>query len=325
MQRDTVVLRSGNIVVGEIKTLHRGTLEFDTDEMDVVKIDWDDIASVTSPHHHEVTLVSGDQIVGSLASAGTAVLLITGPIRTDSISFDDVILFRSVEATFLARTNGFIDLGTNLARANRLASILLKGKFQYADLKWSLSVTGDSYWQRQESVSEAGDTTTERTSRNSASLGATRFIGGRWAVGGSGGFEQNEQLDLDQRFSTFLGGGYAIIRDQGVELFVGVGGNLNDERYAGEEASRTGEIRGQIRFDAFDIGDLDLYTDVMSFIAPTDGGRFRTNIDARLAWELVDDFIVGINVTERLDSRPPSEAATRRDYQYAFSIGWSWG
>jgi len=325
MQRDTVVLRSGNIVVGEIKTLRRGSLEFDTDEMDVVKIDWDDIASVTSPHEHKVTLVSGDQIVGRLASAETAVLLIIGATGTDSIPFDEIVLLQSVEASLLARTNGFIDLGTNLARANRLASILLKGKFQYADLKWSVSLTGDSYWQRQESVSQAGDTTSERTSRNSASMGATRFVGGRWALGGSGSVEQNEQLDLDRRLSAFFGGGYFIIRDQGMEFFAGAGGNLNDERYVGEDASRTGELAAQVRFDAFDIGDLDLYTDVTSFFTPTDGGRFRTNIDARLAWELVDDFVVGINVTERLDSRPPSETATRRDYQYAFSIGWSWG
>ena len=122
-----------------------------------------------------------------------------------------------------------------------------------------------------------------------------------------------------------LGGGYSLIRDQGMELFVGAGGNLNDERYVGEPTNRTGEIRAQIRFDAFDVGDLDVYTDVTSFVTPTGGGRFRTNIDARLAWELIDDFVLGFNVTERLDSKPPSETATKRDYQYAFSVGWSWG
>ena len=325
MQRDTVVLRSGNLVVGEIQSLRRGSLSFDTDEMDVVSIDWEDIATVTSPHQFEITLVSGEEYVGSFGAGGTAVLLITGPTGVHSIPFDDVVLIRSVEQSVLARTNGFIDLGTNLARANRLASILLKGKFQYQDLKWGVDLTGDSYWQQQESVSEAADTTTERTSRNSATLALTRFITGKWAMAGSGSAEQNEQLDLDRRISAFLGGGYSIIRDQGMELFVGGGGNLNDERYVGEDPKTTGEIRAQIRFDAFDVGDLDVYTDVTSFVTPTGGGRFRTNIDARIAWELIDDFVLGFNVTERLDSKPPSETATKRDYQYAFSIGWSWG
>lgn len=36
------------------------------------------------------------------------------------------------------------------------------------------------------------------------------------------------------------------------------------------------------------------------------------------------DFSIGLNVTERYDSAPPSASAQKRDFQYAFSIGWSW-
>ena len=46
-------------------------------------------------------------------------------------------------------------------------------------------------------------------------------------------------------------------------------------------------------------------------------------VDAPSAWEISSDFTVGLNITEHLDSRPPSAAATKRDYQYSFSIGWS--
>ncbi len=38
--QDTVILRSGYSVIGEVKSLKRGNLEFDTEEMDLVKIDW---------------------------------------------------------------------------------------------------------------------------------------------------------------------------------------------------------------------------------------------------------------------------------------------
>ena len=324
MQRDTVILRSGNLVVGEVQTLRRGKLAFDTDEMGVVSIDWDDIASVTSPHEFEVTLVSGETYVGGLGSAGVGTLQVIGPTTVGPFPFPEVVLIRSLEAGFLARTNGFIDLGTNLTQANSLASFLVNGKFQYGDLKWSVDVAGDSYWQRQQSVSEAGDTTTERTSRNSTTVSLKRFLGGKWSIGGSGSAEQNEELDLDLRLSAFLGGGYSVIRDQGMELFLGAGGNINDERFVGEDPSSTGEVRLDVRFDAFDVGDLDLYTSVTSFVTPTGDTRVRTNIDARIAWELVSDFVIGVNITERLDSRPPSATATKRDYQYSFSVGWSW-
>ena len=75
-------------------------------------------------------------------------------------------------------------------------------------------------------------------------------------------------------------------------------------------------------FDAFDIGDLDVRTSAI--ITPADGGRFRLNVDGRVSWEIFNDFVVGITVTERYDTEPPN-ADAGRDFHYALTIGWSWG
>ena len=322
--QDTVTLRSGNLVVGEIKSLRRGNLSFDTEEMDIVKIDWEDIAFLTSSDLFEVALVSGAEFFGSLQSADTAVLVIVGTATADTVPFAEVVEIGPIEAGFFARTNGFIDVGTNLARANRMASILADGRFSYRSPKWGFDVDGESYWQRQESVSELADTTTQRTSRNSASLSVSRFLSGKWALTGSGAVEQNQELNLDLRFLALVGGVYQIVRNQGLELSAAAGGAVNSEEYAGEGRSASGEILAEVRFDAFDIGDLDLYTDLKTFTSPGDGGRLRAAFDARIAWEIIDDFTIGLNVTESYDSRPPSAEATKRDFQYAFSIGWNW-
>ena len=323
--QDTVTLRSGNLVVGEIKSLRRGNLSFDTEEMDIVKIDWEDIALLTSSDLFEVTLVSGVLFLGSLRSADTAVLVIVGPARADTVPFEEVVEIGPIETGFFARTNGFIDVGTNLARANHMASVLANGRFSYRSPKWGFDVKGESYWQRQESVSEFEDTTTQRTSRNSASLTVNRFIGGKWALTGSGAVEQNQELKLDLRFLAFAGGVYQIIQNQGLELSAAAGATVNSEEYAGEGRSASGEILAMVRFDAFDVGDLDLYTELTTFTHPGDEGRLRAEFDARVAWEIIDDFTIGLNVTESYDSRPPSAEATKRDFQYAFSIGWNWG
>ena len=121
-----------------------------------------------------------------------------------------------------------------------------------------------------------------------------------------------------------LGGGYQIIRSHGLELFVGAGGSINDEQFVGEPRSRTGELMVTAGFDAFDVSDVAVFANVTSYMNPTDGGRFRLNIDARIAWEIFNDFSVGLILTERYDSNPPSATAEQRDYQYSFTIGWSW-
>jgi hypothetical protein len=323
-QQDTVILRSGNPVIGEVQSLRRGSLAFDTDEMDVVKIDWDDIALVRSASYFEVTLSSGAQYFGSLAGADTARLVVVGVGRSDTLAFQDVVEIASIEQGFFARTNGFIDLGTNLARANRLASLLVKGRFNYSGPKWGFGVTGESYWQRQQTVGEANDTTTQTTKRNAFGLSVNRSLGARWVIVGSGQLEQNQELELDRRLLGSVGGGYQILRNHGVEWYVGAGGAVNDERYLDEEPNTTAEIQVITGFDAFDIGDVDLYTKVTTYSSPADGGRFRMDIDARIAWEIFGDFTIGLNVTERFDSSPPSATAAKRDYQYALSVGWSW-
>ena len=117
--------------------------------MDVVSIDWDDIALLTSSQFFEVELVSGVEYFGSLASADTAQLVVVGATRSDTIPFPEVVSIRSFDSGFFARTNGFIDVGSNIARANSLKSILIKGRFNYRGPKWGFELSGESYWQRQ--------------------------------------------------------------------------------------------------------------------------------------------------------------------------------
>ena len=323
-QADTVILRSGHPVIGEVQSLRRGSLAFDTDEMDVVKIDWDDIAFVRSASYFEVVLSSGAQYFGSLAGADTAMLVVVGVDRSDTLAFRDVIEIGSIETGFFARTSGFVDVGTNLARANRLASLLVKGRFSYRAPLWSFDATAESYWQRQQSVGEAGDTTTQSTKRNSASLSISRSLGARWGVGVATQAEQNQELELDRRLLGVVGGAYQILQRRGLEWSVGAGGTINDERYLGQERKTTGELVASTTFDAFDVGDIDFYSKVTTYVTPATGGRLRLDVDARIAWEIFSDFTVGLNVTERFDSRPPSTTAAKRDYQYSLSIGWSW-
>lgn len=321
--QDTVILRSGYSVIGEVKSLKRGNLEFDTEEMDLVKIDWADVAFVISNSFYKIELTSGAEYFGSLAGADTGVLIIVGPV-TDTIPFSEVIVIRQLESGFWVRTNGFLDVGTNFARANSLRSILGKGRFAYRGRKWGFDVNAETYWQSQETTSDQGDTVKTSTTRNTVSSGVTRFFGARWAANAHGQVEQNEELNLDRRFLGDLSGAYQFIRNQGIELSVGAGAALNAEQFTGEAKVQSVEALVSVMFDAFDIGDVDIFTSLATYSNPRGGGRFRLNLDARIAWEIFSDFSIGLNVTERYDSAPPSVNAQKRDYQYTFSIGWSW-
>jgi hypothetical protein len=321
---DLVTLRNGNPVVGEVKSLKRGTLNFDTEEMDVVPIDWEDIASVTSPLFFEIDTSDGRQFYGSLAAgASPGLLVIVGDQRTDTLPFPQIVEIGPIESGFFARTNGFVDFGTNIAKANSLRSIQLKGRFAYRGPKWGFSVDGDTYYQSQESTDDEGNTIETETNRNSLQGTLNRFFGARWVASASGRAESNDELNLDNRFLGILGGQYLIVRNQGIEFSAGAGFAYNDEQFVDTDRQTSGEVLVTGTFDVFDVGDIDVFAGLDTYTNLRES-RYRVNFDGRVSWEIFDDFYLGFTATNRFDSKPPSETAEKNDFQYGVTIGWSW-
>jgi len=149
--QDRVTFLSGNFLEGEIKQFQRGTLDFDTEEMDVVGVDWDDIESISSAALFEVTTDEGDVYFGSLGGTGRT-LIVTGEAGATNLSYDDIVEIISISNGFVARTSGFVDMGVNLTRANNLFSFLLRARAAYSGPKWFASVQGEQYAQSQETT-----------------------------------------------------------------------------------------------------------------------------------------------------------------------------
>jgi hypothetical protein len=271
-----------------------------------------------------VTDVSGFQYFGRLEASDQeeALVIVLGTVA-DTLAFSEVVEITNIGQSFFAKTKGFVDVGANITAANSLASLLVKGRFAYRGRLWDLDWNAETYFQRQETTTDVGDVFEEETSRNATSVTVKRFFGGSWAATSTLDLEQNEELSLDNRTLAILRGEYFIIRNQSIDLSVGLGGAMNRETFTGEERTSSGEITGVATFDAFDIGDLDISTSISAYYAPVDTGRFRFNLDGRIAWEIFNDFEVGFTVTERLDSEP-AEESSGRDFQYGLTIGWSW-
>ena len=58
---DVVYLNNGDRITGEAKSLERGKLEFKTDHMGTVYIEWEDIAEIISTTGQSVELANGQR------------------------------------------------------------------------------------------------------------------------------------------------------------------------------------------------------------------------------------------------------------------------
>ena len=60
-----MLFKNGDRLTGEVKSLDRGKVSFDTDAAGVIKVEWDDMGSRT-PRDVRVALEDGERLYGSL-------------------------------------------------------------------------------------------------------------------------------------------------------------------------------------------------------------------------------------------------------------------
>lgn len=320
--QDRMVLVTGVSLTGEIKSASRGKVSFDNEELDVVGVDVEDIATLVSPRFFEVHDLFGGIYRGSLQPADSGEVRVAGPEGSETLRIVDVVEILAFENGFWGRTNGYLDVGANVARANLLRSLSLGSRFGYRGPRWGFSVSWDAYWQTQRTKAPDGTEFDDAARRGTLRTNVSRYKG-RWTVQASATGEKNDELDLENRLQIGLQGIYTFVQTSSAEFGAGAGLVSNTEAYVGEPTQNTAEVVAGAGLDLFDVGAVDIYTLVQTF-TNLNQERYRLSFDARVSWEIIDDFFLNFNVAENLDSRPPTEGARKRDYRYGFSIGWSW-
>ncbi|MCZ6916538.1 MAG: DUF481 domain-containing protein [Gemmatimonadetes bacterium] len=328
---DVVTLENGDEITGEIKQLDRGKLEYGTDDMGTVEIEWNKVEKIASIWFFEVELRSGLRYFGTfLDGAEPGTLIVALPPDRDTLSLASIIRIQPIQVSFWQQLDGFVDVGFNYAQANRNTQLTASARASYRGRRWGSTTQGETYFQTQ---TDAGGTG-QATSRNSAQFSLERFFDqSLWSAVVFTSVEQNAELNLAIRGR--LGGGVRRTMQQSNSSIVRMAGgvSLSAERFtsdtaaAGTESTNALNLEGLIQFEwavfRFDAPELDLLTTVQVLPSITDLGRVRSDIDIRVSYELVKDFFLALTGNTRLDSRPPSADATKVDFGTKFTIGWS--
>ena len=218
---DVIVLPNGTRVVGAIKSLHNGRLEFSTDDMGTLQIEWSKVVQITAPGFFEVEDLGGALYFGSLRPArAERGLEVSSDRGANSLQIARVGRIELVKSGFWRRFRGSIDLGASYTSASQLFQLQGDGT----------SITG-----RRSSRRGPRPTPSSRTSRTwktpgeLLAIGYARLFADRQRLYTQATLEQNRELGFDLR-STVLGGcGYMLARDARNELVGGGGIAVNRE------------------------------------------------------------------------------------------------
>ena len=187
---DTILLRNGNTITGEIKRLDRGILTVSTDFMGTVSIEWRGVVRVTSPQSFDVDVGSGARFAGSLPESGQdGVITVGSSTRTkdaQTLERVDIIRMQSLDKNFWDRLDTRVDFGFDVTRANRNSTLNLTSETNYRTEKATTKATYSTFLTRQQEL--------ETLTRNDLAVTYERRFKDRWYALGLGQYQQLARL-----------------------------------------------------------------------------------------------------------------------------------
>jgi hypothetical protein len=321
---DIVILDNGDRITGEIKKMERGKLECRTDNISVIYIEWTKIDFISSKDKFDIELETGARYIGSIEMAEEKeklVVITRGGLRF-TLDLISVIKIYPLEASFWKRVKGYLDVFLSFERANRKVEWKLGSEISYRSEKWMTKLSGSSYFTQQEVLDEIIST----TSRNDVALSAQRILKNRWTAALITTHEQNDEFNLDYR--ALIGGAFGrfLIQDNRhlLTAYAGLTGTL--EKYSdSDDVGYNAEGLLSVQYEAFvfDTPKLDFVTTLSVFPSLTTGRRVRTNLSARLSYEIFKDFYITLDGFYDYDNKPPGTDPVKHDYGIDTGITWS--
>ncbi|MFT7287013.1 MAG: hypothetical protein ACI87W_001122 [Halieaceae bacterium] len=316
---DVLHMKNGDSLTGEIRLLEHGKLRLGTDYMGEVSIEWDDVASVESDFEFQFEGADGIRVTGTIKDSGKqeqiALLNDRGVTR---FAHQNVVRISPIEDAFWDRLKGSMTFGYSYTKASNVAQGNLGFRATHRTKIRSLTIDGSTILTR--------DQSDEGTQRSNLQLSTSRYRDNRWFNSYLMGFESSDELGLNLRSSVGAALGRYITQTNTSEFALLGGLVATAESFRGDTSSKE-NIEGLIGVDysryVYDSPSVDLSSRFSAYPSLTEKGRYRTQLDISLRWEVISDLFWDFSYYNTYDSDPPSDAASGSDRGVVTSLGWS--
>ena len=315
---DVIILINGDHITGEIKKLERGRLEYSTDDMSTLSIQWEKIVRITSNKFFQVETTSGDKYFGTIEEPTESGTMVVQLIERYTLPMISVVKISPIKQSFWSGLDGYVDIGLSFTKARRVFNLQTAAEVRYRGRKWGFKINGTTYFERRDDVEDDIE-------RNNASLQLERFLVHQWSIALNNEWSSNTEQDLDLRAQFGLSGIWTTVQTNSSLLRLSGGVNLNRERFnSSDTVTVSGEavLGGDFLVFRFDSPKLDANTSLFVFPSVTELGRIRIQFDTRFSYELLKDFTVALTFWDSFDSRPGSTTAQKNDLGVTFGLGW---
>ncbi len=318
-QNDSLILKNGDAIIGELKDLTRGVATFETDYSDSdFKIEWDGIRRIYTVQTFLISTTNGYRYNGRLQSSSDENVMI---LQLDGSSMEipmmDIVYLNAVDEGFWNKIDAFIDVGFDLTKANNIMTVSTRSGISYTDRRWSLGFNYNTNFTRQDEIDDI-----ERTD---GGLTYTYFLPKDFYVPVSVTYLKSSEQNLQARWNLLAGAGYFVYNTNRWYWGFSAGAAYNNENYMPDSIPDKQSAEGYFgtELNMFDIGDLNLSTKLRAFPSFTEKGRWRMDFNFDTKYDLPLEFYIKIGFSLNYDNQPV-EGGSDLDYTLHTGVGWSW-
>jgi len=315
---DVITMINGDTLTGEVKSLERGRLQFNTDATGTINIEWAYVANVSSDQNIQAETESGARYFGRLSQAEEAGKLVIETSRGPAaLDHDRIVKMTPIDQESLSDIDLSVSAGYNFTNANSVKQFNIGADAAYRTRIRILSANFSSI------VSDSKDSDTSQ--RQTLGFSNTHLRQNRWLTNANLNFDRNDELNLNLR-TSLGGGGGRILTQTNHSLFVLQGGlKLTRENLVGEEDdvdSVESYVDMKWEWYRYDTPELDWSTNLEIIPSITEWGRVRAEFDAKLKWEIVGDLFWQFEVYNSFDSDPQTVDGSNNDYGIITSVAY---
>jgi putative salt-induced outer membrane protein YdiY len=322
-RHDTVTMKNGDRLTGEVKKLEQGVLYMETDYFSgSVGVDWLQVEKVESKATFQIILNDGKRFTGTISKVGAEVapgkdFKVQEGGAEVPVSGTDVVQIESQKRTFWRQLKGSIDFGYSFTSGNNQSSLSTVANAEYVAERWAAGTTYNASYSGQ-----SGGTTANLLEVQAF---GERFLNRNSFVLGLSDFLHSSQQDLQLR--TTLGGGYGryIVRTNQNELRWLIGADYTQASYQSELAQPTQqnvELLLGAQYQLFHFDRYTLQSQLLVFPGMSDFGRVRFTTSDTFSVKLSNNFHLNFSFWDNFDSRPPLKAQ-KNATGLSTSLGWT--
>lgn len=315
---DIVILTNGDRVTGEIKKLETGLLDFSTNAMGTVTIEWRLIRQVISSKQLTLETTDGQILLGELRkpAEGDNVEVLTedGPFLVPA---REVVSVWPVKASFLDKLDLSVAVGFDYAKSTDITNI---------------NVAADALYRTEERIIE-GSFRSNITSqadgddqnRQEIRFNAQRLLQNRRYRSFNVGYDKNEAIGLNYR--VYAGGSLGrYFSKSNRTWFSGEIGAIatQESPLVGATIDSIEAVLGT-RYRYFSYARPERVLDTALFIFPslTESGRIRSDFRTTFKLELIRDLFWTMELYASYDNEPVEAGAEKGDFGIITGLGWS--